>query len=221
MKIDIYRTILLQHFEKSTGLPTASWRNDQATEVEGRLEGDEIDLEDGNRTTAVSSFPPQDAPPEAQIDDNEERHLEPKPALKENIGVAKATPVLELKDESAESTIRGRGRIEIVNTSIGTMTNNPVQLPQDEKHASEDGDPKDLRLIALKNFVVLIWTMFQNQMSIAVGHLALSVVLFILTRYWGTKPALTQVIGKRSRFSHIIVDTTILVTEEHLRGKAG
>ncbi|KAH7877037.1 hypothetical protein F5879DRAFT_985311 [Lentinula edodes] len=233
------------HFEKSTGVPTASWRNDQATEVEGRLEGDEIDLEDGNRTTAVSSFPPQDAPPEAQIDDNEGRHLEPKPEYadrpldtphlqngSENIGVAKATPVLELKDKSAKSTIRGRGRIEIVNTSIGTITGKPVQLLQDEKHAGEDGDSRDLRLIALKNFVLSdflfragtlsyllflvkilrkIWTMFQNQISVAVGHLALSVALFILTRYWGTKPALTQVIGKRSRFSHIIVDTMILV----------
>ncbi|KAJ3862566.1 hypothetical protein EV359DRAFT_83217 [Lentinula novae-zelandiae] len=226
------------HFKKSTGVPTASWSKNQAIEVEVELEGDEVALEGGNQipcAIAVPSFPPQDASPEAQ----KEPHLELKSECadcppdahdlrndSENIGVAKAKPVLELKDESAESTIRGQGEIEILNNSIGTITGKPVQLLQDEKYAFEDVDSKDLHLIALRNFVPSeflfsagalnyllflikmlrkIWTMFQNQPSIAVGHLALSVGLFILTQYWGTKSALTQAIGKRSKFSQVIV----------------
>ncbi|KAJ3859898.1 hypothetical protein EV359DRAFT_85888 [Lentinula novae-zelandiae] len=232
------------HFEKSTGVPTASWSKNQALEVEVELEGDEVALEDGNQipcAIAVPSFPPQDASPEDQKEPRLERKSEcadrPPDAHdlrndSENIGVAKATRVLELKDESAESTIRGQGEIEILNNSIGAITGKPVQLLQNKKHAFEDVDSKDLRLIAFRNFVpseflfsagalsyllflikILrkIWTMFQNQTSIAVGHLALSVGLFILTRYWGTKSALTQAIGKRSKFSQVIVDTTILV----------
>ncbi|KAH7868378.1 uncharacterized protein C8R40DRAFT_1177873 [Lentinula edodes] len=237
------------HFEASTDVPDTPWSRNKTIEVEVGLETAEVDLEDGNchiqpsSATAVSSFLPQNAPPEAQIDGDEGPYLESKPECvdrpsdaldlqndtKENIGVAKAKPVANLKDETAESTIRGQS--EFLHDSIGTTMGKPMQPLQDAKRAFEDIDSKSPRLIALKNFALSeflfragtlsyllfvikmlrkIWTMFQNQFAVAVGHLVVSVGLFILVRYWGTIPVEIQAVGQRSRFSRIIVDTTVL-----------
>ncbi|KAJ3858754.1 hypothetical protein EV359DRAFT_68750 [Lentinula novae-zelandiae] len=221
------------HFEASTGVPATPWSTDKTIEVQVRLGTAEVDLEDGNchikpsGATAVSSFLPQNSPPEAQIDSEEGLYLEPKPeckdrpsnalnlqkiylhsdphvclvdAPKENIGVAKAKLVAKLKNETAESTIRGQS--EFLHNSIETTMGKPMQPLQ--------VDSKSPRLITLKNFVGSYSKLLANQFSVAVGHLVVSVGLFIVIQYWGTKPVEIQAVGQRSRFSQIIVDTTVL-----------
>ncbi|KAH7868163.1 hypothetical protein F5879DRAFT_992470 [Lentinula edodes] len=250
------------HFEASTGVPATPWSTDKTIEVQVGSETAEVDLEDGSchikpsGATAVSSFLPQNSPPEAQIDGEEGPYLEPKPecedrpsdaldlqkiylhsdphvclvdAPKENIGVAKAKLEAKLKIETAESTLRGQS--EFLHNSIETTMGKPMQPLQDGNRAFENVDSKSPRLIALKNFVLSeflfragtlsyllfvvkmlrkIWTMFQNQFAVAVGHLVVSVGLFIVIQYWGTKPVEIQAVGQRSRFSRIIVDITVL-----------
>ncbi|KAJ4468476.1 hypothetical protein C8R41DRAFT_925397 [Lentinula lateritia] len=138
-------------------------------------------------------------------------------------------PVAKLEDETTGRTIRGQS--EFLHNSIGTTMGKPMQPLQDGKRAFENVGSESPHLIAFKSFVLSeflfragtlsyllfvikrlrkIWTMFQNQSAIAVGHLVVSVGLFIVIQYWGTKPVEIQAVGQRSRYSRIIVDATVL-----------